>query len=101
MQVAEVAVKAVTNKDMCYKCKGDHKLPKCEEYNKASIDDKWKIAKDLGVCYSCLFKGHSVRTCKYKRTCKLNGCDKMHHRSLHSDKIKANECQRCQRYFLK
>ncbi|KAM8702236.1 hypothetical protein ACLKA7_005100 [Drosophila subpalustris] len=76
------------NKMVCYKCKGDHQLGKCDAYLKATVAEKWAMAKELGVCYGCLHRGHSMTSCKFTRACNLNGCKKNHHRTLHNDQRK-------------
>ncbi|KAL7724532.1 hypothetical protein ACLKA6_017513 [Drosophila palustris] len=62
-------------KMVCYKCKGDHQLGKCDAYLKATVAEKWAMAKELGVC-------------KFTSVCNLNGCKKNHHRALHNDQRK-------------
>ncbi|KAM8714781.1 hypothetical protein ACLKA7_001185 [Drosophila subpalustris] len=61
------------NKMVCYICKGDHQLGKCDLYLKATVAEKWAMAKELGVCYGCLHRGHSMTSCKFTRACNLNG----------------------------
>ncbi|XP_070071080.1 uncharacterized protein [Drosophila takahashii] len=73
------------NKMECYQCQGEHYLYTCEHYLKAEIPEKWKMIKDLRLCFGCLRRGHTLQACKYKRECKKNGCKKNQHTSLHSE----------------
>ncbi|KAL7743863.1 hypothetical protein ACLKA6_000267 [Drosophila palustris] len=88
MQTAKDSGTENDNKMVCYKCKGDHQLGKCDAYLKATVAEKWAMAKELGVCYGCLHRGHSMTSCKFTRACNLNGCKKNHHRTLHNDQRK-------------
>jgi hypothetical protein len=50
---------------------------------KAKVWDRWKAAKEKGLCYRCLQKGHRGPQCGLTRKCGVEGCIKVHHPSLH------------------
>ncbi|CAB4024280.1 Hypothetical predicted protein, partial [Paramuricea clavata] len=56
-------------------------------FNKESaIDEKWKIARRVGLCYRCLGKDHLGSSCTRSRQCNINGCKETHHRLLHGQR---------------
>lgn len=72
------------NEGKCFKCKGEHPLARCEDFKKLSADEKLKFVFSQYICISCLSsKDHRVKDCPTRRECKIDGCLKPHHRSLH------------------
>ena len=38
------------------------------------------------LCWNCLAKGHGIKQCQSKVTCRVDGCRKRHHTLLHETK---------------
>ena len=74
----------------CWLCFGAHRLMECDQFVKKSIPDRKKIAEQEQLCYNCLSKGHMLKECKSKYTCKVDGCAKKHHTMLHIENRKVN-----------
>jgi hypothetical protein len=68
---------------VCPICQDKHIVPKCEKWQKASVQDRWGMARQHKICFRCLFSGHQGKTCRSTRKCDVAGCTKTHHRSLH------------------
>ncbi|KAK4309817.1 hypothetical protein Pmani_018578 [Petrolisthes manimaculis] len=65
---------------ICKACNhAQHGLFKCHQYRKMSVDNRWAIVKEAGLCFQCLGP-HTYRSCTSNK-CPL--CDKPHHSSLH------------------
>lgn len=68
----------------CLFCKGrSHVLRDCHKFRKERVTKRWKIAKELCLCYLCLdsmSRGHSRRQCRAE-ACSI--CGKKHHSLLH------------------
>ncbi|CAB3990844.1 Hypothetical predicted protein, partial [Paramuricea clavata] len=67
----------------CQVCTEIHPIWKCTKYRDQSIEDKWKMAKKLGLCYRCLGDNHLGNACKWNRQCNIDGCNETHHYLLH------------------
>ena len=60
-------------------------LHECKPFLDMSVDERWNKIKTLRLCFSCLKSGHQVRSCHFKNIlCGTNGCQKVHHKLLHS-----------------
>lgn len=68
----------------CPMCKSEHMLPECTMFRKASVRERWKIAKENGICYRCLKSKHQMFLCEAP-CCGKQGCNKKHHKYLHYD----------------
>ena len=69
----------------CPLCKEFHHVVKCKQWTSMTVSQRWKVAKEVGLCYRCLCEGHRGKTCAHERKCGINGCPRSHHRHLHSD----------------
>ena len=74
------------NFDPCSACSGSHPIWKCESIRSQAIDEKWRIAKQAGLCYRCLGKDHLGSSCPRSRQCNINGCKETHHRLHHGQR---------------
>ena len=68
---------------LCPSCKGPHPIWRCLGFKALAPGKRWKVAKDVGLCYRCLGQGHSGRDCSRGRICGINACQQSHHRLLH------------------
>ncbi|XP_077992825.1 uncharacterized protein LOC144446858 [Glandiceps talaboti] len=67
----------------CPLCKEAHHVVKCEQWNSISVDERWKLAKEKGLCYRCLKANHRGRNCHDASKCEIDGCVRTHHKHLH------------------
>ena len=81
---ANAAASNVKAKQVFWSCKacgkGQHGLSKCDKYRQMSVEARWKVAKEAGVCFQCLGPRHHARDCT-SRAC--SSCNGRHHASLH------------------
>ena len=68
----------------CFVCKGEHVLTSCETWKKLAVNERWELAKKLGLCFRCLKRGHRIERCSLKGTCPVEGCVRRHHPQLHA-----------------
>ncbi len=67
----------------CAHCKKRHPIWFCRGFKALPVDERWKRAKELKLCFLCL-GGHVLGSCdKLKQPCGVDGCQKMHNRLLH------------------
>lgn len=72
----------------CMKCGMAHKLAACTEFRKMSVEKRREYVKEKNLCFSCCNPNHSVKSCREKRTCNIDGCISKHNRLLH---LKTND----------
>ena len=65
---------------------GNHWTSECRVYLSKPIEEKEKIVKEKGACWSCLRRGHGSQQCRSKRICNVNNCKRTHHSTLHQEK---------------
>ena len=68
----------------CFVCKGEHALTSCETWKRLTLNERWELAKKLGLCFRGLKRGHRVERCSLKGTCPAEGCVRRHHPQLHA-----------------
>lgn len=74
----------------CKTCEGLHKIWDCSQFKSLNVDDRWKKAKEEGLCFRCLKGYHTGREFRFRGKCEINNCDKSHNRLLHKDLVKLN-----------
>lgn len=72
-----------TPKRTCGYCQLGHMTYQCEGFQALSVADRWKVAREKGLCFSCLANNHVLSACRSERTCRF--CQKRHHSLLHQD----------------
>lgn len=68
----------------CIQCSQSHTLTECQAFKSYSVNDRWALVKRHQLCFGCLVSGHSLSTCQRKASCGIDGCQRKHHRLLHS-----------------
>jgi len=63
----------------------DHTIYNCNFFSSISTEEKRNWVQEHSLCFACLKKGHFIRNCRRKKFFGLRGCQKYHHRQLHSD----------------
>ena len=48
-----------------------------------NVEERYKVAKEKRLCFSCLAGSHPAKDCQKSRKCGIDGCDKMHNKLLH------------------
>ena len=61
----------------------DHNVSLCPEIKDLSYPDIIKTIKDKKLCFNCLLNTHLINKCKSKMSCKIDGCKKRHHTTMH------------------
>ncbi|KRY06903.1 hypothetical protein T12_16388 [Trichinella patagoniensis] len=51
----------------CLLCQKFHDISACTQFLASEVDERWRIAKRLGLCHSCLKKGHRKIECRVSR----------------------------------
>ena len=64
----------------------EHWTSDCKFYLSKPREERIKMLKEKGTCWSCLKGGHRLRDCRRKKACDENGCTEKHHRTLHKEK---------------
>ncbi|XP_062713798.1 uncharacterized protein LOC109415410 [Aedes albopictus] len=72
--------------DSCPVCDLGHTVEKCETFKKLNIDGRYNKAKQVGLCFSCLKRGHRTANCKVNVSC--TSCTKKHHSLMHPEERK-------------
>ncbi|XP_054085566.1 uncharacterized protein LOC128921580 [Zeugodacus cucurbitae] len=67
----------------CPLCRGGHYISDCGTFKSLSVQERWRKAKQLRLCFSCLLGGHITRTCHRRNICRTNGCQRVHNKLLH------------------
>ncbi|CAM1295397.1 Uncharacterised protein r2_g452 [Pycnogonum litorale] len=67
----------------CPLCEGSHITEKCKSWADKSIEERWKLARSIRLCYRCLSQFHLGNKCPKSRICGIGDCKRNHHPSLH------------------
>ena len=62
---------------------GEHSTADCGDFKAMSMDQKNRLMKEKGACWSCLKRGHRIADCMRRKRCGVEECDKFHHHLLH------------------
>ena len=65
----------------CEKCKGNHILATCPEYQKCAPDQRYDIVSKNNLCSNCLSNKHFKQSCPSTKRCQT--CKGFHHTTLH------------------
>ena len=79
-----------SKKKVCTHCGGMHPITTCNDFKSLSLDDRWKRARQLNLCYRCLSRrtrssGHFGRNCPNTAICGIKHCKLSHSRLLHDE----------------
>ncbi|XP_065077952.1 uncharacterized protein LOC135701162 [Ochlerotatus camptorhynchus] len=69
--------------DGCPVCGTAHSIEACGPFKKLSVNERYTKAKQLGLCFGCLQRGHRTTTCKTSKVCPT--CTKKHHVLMHPE----------------
>ncbi|CAG7716468.1 unnamed protein product, partial [Allacma fusca] len=63
-------------KPYCSCCgKDGHLIIKCWEFKKLALNERYDLAKENKLCFSCLVKKHPKKFCKEKKECEVDSYD--------------------------
>lgn len=79
----------VGKNETCALCNADHLLEKCEAFLKLDVNARYGKAKQYGLCFHCLKRGHRTAACKQTEKC--SECSRNHHTLMHPDSKKEPE----------
>ncbi len=79
-----------SKKKVCTHCGGMHPITTCNDFKSLSLDDRWKRARQLNLCFRCLSQrtrssGHLGRNCPNTAICGIKHCKLSHSRLLHDE----------------
>ena len=72
-----------SNDKTCPLCSAHHQLSSCPEYMCKSQEGRYELVKTLRLCFNCLNDNHMIAECRSSVHCKVAGCNRKHHTSLH------------------
>ena len=67
----------------CHLCKGDHRLTRCREFKKQSVEQRLTFVRKRSLCENCFQPGHTVQSCPKNSYCKIPTCRTKHSTFLH------------------
>ena len=74
----------------CYFCQGTHSIDMCEKFEDYDLNQRMIFAKREGLCFNCLRKKHTSKSCFLMKQCKEATCtDQRKHHSLFHDSRQA------------
>ena len=65
----------------CEKCKSNHSLAVCPEYQLCPPSERYSIVSKNSLCTNCLSNKHHKQTCPSTKRCQV--CSGFHHTTLH------------------
>ena len=65
----------------CVVCTQVHYIENCQQFKNLSATDRADVSRRSGLCFTCLERGHTSRSCASKRKC--GSCGGKHHGLLH------------------
>ena len=68
-------------KRSCEKCRGNHILATCPDYQKCSPSQQFDIVSKSNLCSNCLSNKHKKQNCPSTKRCQI--CSGYHHTTLH------------------
>ena len=69
------------SKRFCEKCRGNHILATCPDYQKCSPSQRFDIVSKSNFCSNCLSNKHKKQNCPSTKRCQT--CSGYHHTTLH------------------
>ncbi|CAG7716813.1 unnamed protein product, partial [Allacma fusca] len=76
--------------------KDGHLIIKCWEFKKLALNERYDLAKEHKLCFSCLLKKHPRKFCKEKKECEVDSCKKFHHPLLHKAENVSTETKKAE-----
>ena len=73
--------KVFNTKRSCEKCKQDHSIATCPEYQLCSSSDRYNLVSQNNLCTNCLSNKHHKQSCPSQKRCQV--CSGFHHTTLH------------------
>nr|XP_029729122.1 uncharacterized protein LOC109414733 [Aedes albopictus] len=82
---------AIVNKseEGCALCHADHSVEHCDAFKKLNANARYGKARQFGLCFLCLNRGHRTNDCKTVRKC--TACSRNHHSLLHPEEHKESQ----------
>ncbi|XP_055612492.1 uncharacterized protein LOC129759094 [Uranotaenia lowii] len=80
----KVYAATVQQANCCPICKDDHLIDDCDLFKKLNVNSRYTKARQLGLCFACLRRGHRTLSCKVDKK-KLCECKKKHHPLMHAE----------------
>ena len=74
----------------CLYCNAGHALENCSSLRNRPYSERIEFLKLKGLCFGCLFDGHTARNCPQRKTCSFPNCPKKHPSVLHTNSAPRN-----------
>ncbi|XP_015778928.1 PREDICTED: uncharacterized protein LOC107356819 [Acropora digitifera] len=74
----------------CLYCNAGHALENCSSLRNCPYSERIEFLKLKGLCFGCLFDGHTARNCPQRKTCLFPNCPKTHPSVLHTNSAPQN-----------
>lgn len=79
----------IQKNESCPICEEKHSVEKCDSFKRSDIKERYERAKQHGLCFGCLKKGHRTSECSAKVKCPK--CSKRHNVMLHPEEKRVPE----------
>ncbi|XP_062540969.1 uncharacterized protein LOC134209013 [Armigeres subalbatus] len=66
----------------CVVCNANHIIEMCDKFKGMNVNNRYTKAKQIGLCFACLKRGHRTANCKIDSS-KLCTCKRKHHPLMH------------------
>ncbi|XP_058449018.1 uncharacterized protein LOC131428978 [Malaya genurostris] len=73
--------------DSCLVCDENHDIESCEMFRKLNVNARYNRARQIGLCFTCLKKGHRTADCNSEKKCSM--CSRTHNVLLHPEDKKS------------
>ena len=77
---------AAADMKSCAACTENHHTSKCRMYLDKSVEARYEFVKEKRLCFNCLYSNHRIGECTSTTSCRVKGCGKRHHTSLHRER---------------
>ncbi|XP_055527916.1 uncharacterized protein LOC129720455 [Wyeomyia smithii] len=88
--ISKVHAATIQKTDCCSLCSNEHSIDICDTFKKITVNSRYAKAKQLGLCFLCLKRGHRTTNCKSDSS-KWCECKGKHHPLMHSKDKESKE----------
>jgi len=80
---ANISTSPLQGQGGCVVCSGSHSVAYCEQFKGLDLGSRAKFARQKGLCFNCLKRGHKAESCTVAKRCPISGCGRKHSPLLH------------------
>ncbi|XP_053687143.1 uncharacterized protein LOC128736679 [Sabethes cyaneus] len=93
LAAAKTHTAAIQKIDNCPVCEDNHLVEKCDTFKRLAVKERYDKARQIGLCFACLKRGHRTMNCK--NSVKCTKCSRRHHLLLHPEEPASQEEKKC------